>query len=38
MRGLEVLHCDNHVLVVSKAACLPVVRVASGVERLLYQA
>ena len=38
MRGLEVLHCDNHVLVVSKPACLPVVPDSSGDESLLDQA
>lgn len=38
MSALEVLHCDNHVLVVHKPACLPVVPDASGDESLLDQA
>ena len=35
---LEVLHCDNHVLVVKKPACLPCVPDSSGDESLLEQA
>ena len=38
MSALDVLHCDNHVLVVHKPACLPVVPDASGDESLLEQA
>ena len=38
MSALEVLHCDNHVLVVSKPACLPIVPDSSGDESLLDQA
>jgi len=35
---LEVLHCDNHLLVVVKPACLPCVPDASGDESLLERA
>lgn len=38
MSALQVLHCDNHVLVVHKPACLPVVPDSSGDESLLDQA
>lgn len=37
-RGLEVLHCDNHLLAVAKPAGLPIVPDDSGDESLLDQA
>ncbi|MCB9915749.1 MAG: RluA family pseudouridine synthase [Planctomycetes bacterium] len=38
MSALEVLHCDNHVLVVAKPACLPIVPDATRDESLLERA